>query len=138
MKKFDLHANLSNSFLDWRVGGYLLSKPIYFSLSNECEDLAFVTAQFRGDRLFILDVRYESESILKYLLKEINYWAIKNSIAEIQIQSSDKYMLEFISNFSQIKRKKVFNCYFFCRNKKIDLNQLKILITPISSDIFLR
>jgi len=133
-------VSLKRSFnlFNWRVNNYLLADPVYFSLVRGDESLVIIVAQFSDGRLFILDLMYNDLDALAKLVNNILLWAKNNRIKDILIESTDSMMCDFLTGKFSSKQGRDFSCYFYSRKYQSLLENSSILISPISSDTFLR
>ena len=124
--------------LEWRVQNYSLADPIYFSWNESGDDRAFVVCQYNSKEILLLDQRFTSRNALKKITNQIIQWSISKNIFRLTaetscIKSQDVFL-------GMIPGKKIKNevCYFFPREIFSKIDDIEIIITPLSSDILLR
>ena len=138
VNEFDVHINLNYPFLNWRIENYLLAKHIYFYLDDYGYEKAFIVAQFSKNVLFILDLKYSSESALVKALQNIFLWTKKKRIPSVQIETSCESLSKLLAKNYEVAKTVRNSCYFHSSDKSINLEDARILITPIASDTLLR
>ena len=135
--KNDLRVSISKELLAWRVANYQLAKPIYFIFNKSSKEKAFLIAQYNSNKLLILDQRFSSSIALIKILEQIKLWCIKNKIFKIELETCFKTLKILDSNYPKV-RKKVSSSFFYCKDQNLKIKSKNFIITPLSSDVFLR
>ena len=128
---------LSKKLLRWRVENYSLAKPVYFFLDDNGKK-AFVVGQYNDSEILLLDQRFSSIEVLKKIIEEIFKWSKTQNLIKLIAESSCIQTQSIFERLLPEKKIKKDNCYFAPRGIFNNLNDKKIIITPLSSDIFLR
>ena len=128
---------LSKNLLRWRVENYSLAKPVYFFLDDNGEK-AFVVAQYNDSEILLLDQRFSSIEVLKKIIEEIFKWSKKQNLIKLVAETSCIQTQNLFEKILPEKKIKNDYCYFAPRGIFHKLKDKKIIITPLSSDIFLR
>ena len=134
----DLRINLSNELLNWRVENYELAKPIYFILDKSKKEKAFLIAQYGFQKLLVLDQRFSSSDALQEILEQIKLWCFQNKINQIILESSCLQTIQILDFNYPNNKSNVSSSFFYFKDKHLKLKNKSIVISPLSTDVFLR
>lgn len=133
-----IQIDLSRKLINWRVQNYQLANPIYFVWNKSESEKAFVIAQYNDNEILLLDQRFSSSDALINISEQIIIWC------------KDKKLLRIISETSCVKTQNIFKkcfpnatmenstCYINLRSNRQKLKDKEFILTPLSSDVFLR
>ena len=129
---------LSSELLNWRVQNYKLAKPIYFIWNQSKSEKAFVIAQYNDKEILLLDQRYTSANALSKISNQIVTWSKDNNLSKLIAETSCAETKNIFSKCLPKVEIKESTCYINIRSNKQDLYNKNFILTPISSDVFLR
>ena len=133
-----IQIELSRELINWRVQNYELAKPVYFVLNNSESEKALVIAQFNDKKILFLDQQFSSSAALLNISKEIALWSKEKGLSEIIAESSCEQTQDIFKKcFPQAKIEDSL-CYLNIKKYDKKLGNKEFIITPISSDVFLR
>lgn len=135
---FNMQVDLSSDLLSWRVDNYLLAKPVYFHLKNITSDRGLLVAQSSGSTLLVLGCYYSSDNDFLELLDNVFLWSSERGIRNIRIETSCESLTNTLNKNFKKASLTTSSCYFYSRDKSISLENMKILVTPVGSDVLLR
>ena len=79
IKNSEFTVYRDHNLYNWRINTYPNAKPIYFFNNNKKENLVFISAQYKGDTIFFLDILYNDIKCL-VVNRNIFLWMIKKEL----------------------------------------------------------